>query len=235
MTSPIHSLPLFLSHSPPFLIVDLLDLFHPSHPFPFTRFPPPPAQCRCFVIYLTSSASTPCIGHRIGNRSQTKPNKSFPKSWPQGYFGIDLFNGSLLPSVHRALTGGFLAPGASIIPCEIRLVACVVESASIRELEEVMSTLFDFPEKVFPAAPHFFNIQSVLMLFWPSTRVAAPDCSQVMGLVDSFELASFNIFSRDTRGVQLSTYDHKLLAGPCPVLSISLAEWGGQVTRFSPS
>ena len=107
----------------------------------------------------------------------------------------------------------------------------MVESASIRELEEVMSTPCDFPEKVFPAATHFFNIQSILMLFWPSTRIAA----QVMGLVDGFELASFNIFSRDTRGVQLSTYDHKLLAGPCPVLSISLAEWGGQVTRFSPS
>jgi hypothetical protein len=73
------------------------------------------------------------------------------------------------------------------------------------------------------------------MVYCPSARAAAPDCSQVMGLVDGFELASFNRFSRDTRGVQLSTYEHKLLAGPCPVLSISLAEWGGQVAHFPPS
>lgn len=50
-----------------------------------------------------------------------------------------------------------------------------------------------------------------------------------MGPVDGFELGSFNRFSRDTRGVNLSTFPHATLAGPFSLLEVSLRAWGGRL------
>ncbi len=57
------------------------------------------------------------------------------------YFGSDLLNSNLIPTITHARDRGFLAKGVKVIPARVHLVVCLVESETISEMEEVRQSV----------------------------------------------------------------------------------------------